>query len=207
MEKTEKTMISDTDRQTILNDLTAETFKYIDMANRIYGKNYSYPMVTINLHGRVAGMAYSASRHIKYNVELYLRNKADFLARTVPHEVAHLIADWNSITVSYRRIKPHGREWRMVMVRFGVKDITRCHSYDTNALVMGKTQARPFVYSCGCKEFHLTRNIHNKILMGQERKCLKCKNPIKLVRTEMINRQEKAKELLTLAKEYDTVST
>jgi predicted SprT family Zn-dependent metalloprotease len=54
----------------------------------------------------------------------------------------------------------------------GVQDVTRCHSYDVTGIK--KTRNSPFVYACSCREYHLTSLIHRKILMGQNRRCLKC---------------------------------
>jgi SprT protein len=160
-----------------LNELTALTKSFIDKANQIYGRTFSVPTVSFGLRGGVAGTANYGYNLIRYNHELYTRNKDDFKARTVPHEVAHLVA-----RTMYGNIKPHGREWRSVMHRLGVQEVTRCHSYDVNGVKSARS--RPFVYACGCQEFKLTSTIHRRILMGQTRTCLKCRKKIVFQRTE-----------------------
>ena len=159
-------------------ELKESTSQWINKANQVFGRTFPMPMISLRLKGGTAGKAHYTQWSIKYNPEIYARHKEDFKKRTVPHELAHLIAF--SI---YGRIKSHGREWRSVMHRLGV-DSSRCHSYDVEGIKA--TRSRPFVYSCGCTEFKLTRLIHNKILMGQVRRCLKCRNKVVYQRTEMV---------------------
>ena len=155
------------------------TKTWIDLAGEVYGREFRMPHVSIDLSGVCAGRACYANWTVKFNLELYRRNKDDFSNRTVPHEVAHLIA----YTLNGgMRPKPHGYEWQSVMRKLGIKDITRCHSYDVAGLI--NRRPRPYVYACGCTEHHVTSNIHSKIQAGQERVCRKCRQRIKLVRTE-----------------------
>ena len=83
-------------------------------------RHFSPPTVDFSLTGRIAGRAYIDSWKVKYNVELFEHNRTDFLDRTVPHELAHLVA-----RTLYPFCTSHGQHWRTVMERLGVKDITR----------------------------------------------------------------------------------
>ena len=149
-------------------ELTDATKTWIDLASEIYGRRFIMPLISLNLKGAVAGQASASRWFVKYNFELYMQNKVDFINRTVPHEIAHLIAN----AIAGRRVKPHGWEWRNVMVKLGVKDITRCHSYDLTGLTRGRS--RPYIYTCGCREYPLTALLHSRLQKGSHRKCMRC---------------------------------
>lgn len=153
-----------------LSELTAATRQVIEKANKLYGKNFPIPVVSLELSGVCAGYAYYKDWMVKYNPQLYINNKETFLNRTVPHEVAHLVA--RSL---YGMIKSHGREWKMVMRDLGVTDVARCHSYDISVVKHKRKVARPYTYECRCKQWHLTLLIHRKICMGQTRSCPVCR--------------------------------
>ncbi len=153
----------------IHQELTEATRIHIQKASEVYGRNFNMPAISLHLRGVVAGKAYYKKWLIKYNPDLYIKNKEIFLQKTVPHEVAHLIT-----STLYPNSKSHGWEWRSVMRKLEVEEVTRCHSYDVSHL-------RPYVYKCPCSTFHLSKNIHNKMLRGQKRHCLKCKNYITYV--------------------------
>ena len=159
-------------------ELTEATTNWLNKANQIFGQTFPMPTISLHLRGGTAGKANASKWLIKYNPELYVRNKQDFVDRTVPHELAHLIS-----RRLYGNIKSHGREWKTVMMKLGIEEITRCHNYDISGIK--KTRNRPYVYTCGCKEFHLTQLLHNKILRGQRRWCLKCKGTIVFKRVEI----------------------
>lgn len=85
------------------------------------------------------------------NPVLLMENIDDFIARTVPHELAHIIdCEVNkgfSRTWSGKR-SVHGPSWKAVMRVLGIRDASRCHSYDTtNAQVRKKAS---FEYKCAC---------------------------------------------------------
>ena len=167
----------------ILNRAIIETSKYIDMANKMYGLHMSVPLVTFNLRGQVAGYANVRKNNIRYNKDLLIANEASFLARTVPHEVAHIVAQERA--GYFRRIKSHGIEWKKVMLDFGVKDITRCHSYDTTN---ARTVRGGYIYACGCQEYNFTIIRHRRMMQGcRSYQCRKCRG--KLVLKNELTRQ------------------
>lgn len=129
--------------------------------------------------GRVAGTA-SYYPHFKITLSptLLLANVEDFIARTVVHETAHIIHKIKYPNDHIGRRSIHGSNWKRVMLVLG-GPTTRCHTYDTT--IVPGVRARDYKYTCGCvgKVFNLTKIIHNKILNGQHRHCLKCKATIK----------------------------
>lgn len=122
------------------------------------------PRVLFNKRGTTAGVANHRDWTVNFNAVLLMENTEEFLSRTVPHELAHLgtyLVYPDSMTggITFDRFgRPrrekrdiHGYYWQEVMRVLGVKDISRCHSYDvSNARV--KKKAR-HIYVCtapGC---------------------------------------------------------
>lgn len=164
----------------ILHELTDATKTWIELGSEIYGRKFRMPTVSIDLGGACAGKANYTRWMVKYNADLYLRHKVDFLNRTVPHEVAHLIA----YSLAGHRVKPHGWEWKNVMHKLGVADDSRTHNYNVEGLA--NRRARPYIYACRCKEHKLTSVLHNRIQAGNWRRCLKCGARVEFVRMEMV---------------------
>lgn len=123
------------------------------------------PRVIYELRGRTAGTASYSKWEINLNAVLLMENVDDFIERTVPHELAHLITDklypenhrpkrdpWSG-----RRPKrsPHGADWQYVCRAIGMTDVTRCHSYDTSNSTVKKSNSRSIPLRCGCGA-HLT---------------------------------------------------
>ncbi len=103
----------------------------------------------------------------------------DYINTTVVHEFAHLAVHY---ILGYKA-KPHGREWKWMM-RFLEAPPNRCSDYNIQAVIENTSMkvrrkvARPYLYRCGCREHQLTSNIHNKMVRGQRRSCLKCRQRI-----------------------------
>jgi predicted SprT family Zn-dependent metalloprotease len=87
----------------------------------------------------------------------------DEIARTLRHELAHLLAQFR---VGRRRIAPHGAEWREACRDLGIADEARCH----NLPFATKVYPARFVYRCpNCRrEFPRLRRIRRAIA------CLAC---------------------------------
>ena len=127
--------------------------------------------IRFDLRGRNAGMARFAPGkppEIRYNPTLLAENPGDFLARTVPHEVAHVVAR----ALFGTKIRPHGNEWKGVMNWFGV-EASRCHDYDVSRSRARRLQRFP--YRCACRRHWLTSVRHNRVLAGQTYYCRACK--------------------------------
>jgi len=126
--------------------------------------------IRFDLRGRCAGQVRFPARGrpaIRYNPQLLLENGERFLGRTLPHEVAHVIA--------YRlygpRIRPHGPEWGEIMALFEA-DSSRCHDYDTSRSTTRRLTRHH--YHCGCRDHTLTSIRHNRVLAGQFYYCRAC---------------------------------
>ena len=159
-----------------MNELVQAVNEVYAVAEAHYGRSFKRYPVSLRLKGRTAGKAF-LGREIRFNPILYMENKNTFIARTVPHEIAHMIA-----YDLYGRVKPHGNEWKTVCRKIGMKDITRCHSYDTSTVSKErKPRERPFVYSCNCREFKMTLTLHRRMNAGQRRVCRSCRGILKYV--------------------------
>jgi SprT protein len=145
-------------------------------ARKLYDLNIE-PAVTYDLKGLAAGQANHRANKIRFNRKLLEKYTSEFVDQTVPHEFAHLAA--------YRkfgsRIKPHGPEWKTVMVALGAKP-SRTHSFD----VSSTRQLKRFLYRCNCpnSSYELTSVRHNKIQRGQIYLCKKCAGPLRLLKNK-----------------------
>lgn len=141
----------------------------IAIAEKHYGIKIAMPLIKYAKRGTTAGTANYRTWTVDFNAVLLMQNVEDFIARTVPHELAHLINDHvypesheSAGTTVVRRggrlIRKrlprdvHGTTWQSVMRVLGVKDITRCHSYDTSDAKVVKSSSRQIKWVCSkCK--------------------------------------------------------
>lgn len=152
----------------------ARTMELLQQAESYFGVQMPRVAVRFDLRGRSAGMVRfvpGKEPEVRYNRLLLEGNVADFLARTVPHEVAHVVAR----ALFGTQIKPHGTEWKRVMHWLGV-DAARCHDYDVSRTQTRRLQRFP--YRCACRRHWLTSIRHKRILEGQRYYCRACKNPL-----------------------------
>lgn len=110
-----------------------------------------------------AGRADFRKKLISLNPRLIDHGPAE-IDRTLRHELAHLLAQFRE--KSWRRILPHGEEWREACRELGIGDEARCHSLPFAT----KRYRRRFVYLCpNCRcEFPRVRRIRRAIA------CLAC---------------------------------
>jgi SprT protein len=133
-----------------------------------FKRSFRRPEVSLRLRGQKAGVAHLQENLLRFNPTLYAQNREDFLRQTVPHEVAHLIAQ----ALYGRRIRPHGAEWQTIMREVFALQPLRCHSY--------AVQRRPvtrFVYLCACPEqdFAFSAQRHRLVARGTRYFCRRCK--------------------------------
>lgn len=138
----------------------------IALAEKKYNQTFAMPKVTYDLRGRTAGTANYNRWHIRLNAVLLMENVEDFLERTVPHELAHLITDRvypeahhnrGLQFLSTGRVKRgkrdvHGAKWQSVCLVLGMTDITRCHQYDVTNSQVVKSNGRSIEWQCACGE-------------------------------------------------------
>lgn len=156
---------------------------FVDLANKRYGINMSYPTITFDLRGTTAGMAYSGEHKVQFNAGLLVRNVDEMLEDTVPHEVAHLVTyrlhptsrRWTG-KKWVRTIKPHGDEWKSVMRALGVTP-DRTHNMDVSEVRVKKNVTK-YEYRCNCRTHEVGGKVHNKIQAGHTYTCRKCKGKL-----------------------------
>jgi SprT protein len=125
-------------------------------AQRIWEKVFDVPLLHFDLAGTTAGRAYYQFRCIRLNPILLLENESNFIHRTVAHECAHLIA----FEMHGPIIRPHGPEWKDVMVMLGL-DPKRCHNYDTSRARVRRQ--RFYRYGCNCRAIWKSGRTHFRI--------------------------------------------
>ncbi len=152
----------------------ARTQQLLATARQHFQQDPGQVVIRFDLTGKAAGMAMFPSRGtpvIRYNALLLTENRDDFLRRTVPHEVAHVVAR----RLFGRKIRPHGAEWRQVMQLFGA-EASRCHNYDVTR--SARRTLKRYAYRCDCRTHQLSSIRHNRVKRGQTYHCLACKQPL-----------------------------
>ncbi len=150
------------------------TWHYLHQAEGFFRRSFRLSEIRFDVRGKTAGyfkQLANGNSLINFNFSLLQTNGESFISRTVPHEVAHLVA----YQVHGSAIRPHGREWKAVMQLFKA-DASRCHDYDMSNVVT--RQYRRFEYHCQCQAHFLTSIRHNRVLSGQDYLCRKCHQPL-----------------------------
>lgn len=136
------------------------------LAEAHFDQRFARPRVSLDLKGQRAGVAYLARNLLRFNGQMYQDHTEDFLQQTVPHEVAHLVAD----AVYGPRIRPHGPEWQSIMVEVYGLPPKRCHDYPVPV-----RQATRYIYQCGCPgPIPFTAQRHAWVGRGRRYQCRRC---------------------------------
>ena len=145
----------------------------IRIAEAHYKQKFAYPKsVSYNVRGATAGLARPSQWSVDFNATLLMENLEDFIARTVPHEMAHLF-DYQMNPEGhhrgvgfdrYGRVKRkkrdiHGYSWKMIMMVLGVNP-ERCHNYDV-ATVKAASGRSQHVWVC--------RDCQTRMILGPAR--------------------------------------
>lgn len=143
----------------------------LDQCEQHFNRPFAPIEIRFDLHGRVSGM-YCVRRNqqwLRFNPFIFAKYFTDSLDNTVPHEVAHYVAQ---VLFGPNRIRPHGREWKSIMQKLGAEPRVT-GDYDLAGIAV-KRQRR-FHYVCGCMSHQLTTTRHNKIVRGQSHYfCRRC---------------------------------
>jgi len=151
-----------------------------ERARHYYGLALPAASISYSLRGHSAGQALVTANgrtSLRFNQKLLEENREDFIRQTIPHEVAHLVVNWQA-RKRRQRPRPHGPEWQAVMRDCFALEPRRCHSYATTA---ARVVLRNFVYSCGCREHHLTGIMHRKISTHTLALCKQCRGPLRFI--------------------------
>jgi predicted SprT family Zn-dependent metalloprotease len=121
----------------------------LDLSSKIWpehaAKFQDAPEIRYDVKNKFGGYAITGGEDdwtIRLNLILCYENEADFIEQTVGHEVAHLVCRvvfGRTKTVvekgqpTVKKVRSHGKEWRSVMEKFGLKPATY-HKYDTSSI-------------------------------------------------------------------------
>ena len=137
--------------------------------------SHRLPTINFDLRGTTAGMATTAwnlgvptPKLLRFNPTLGAANFEDFITDTVPHEVGHLVA------AIVHRERGHGYMWRRICRELGMREVTRCHQYDTSILPNRKTAF------CGCEGKTVSTRLFNAMRRGKRYRCKTCGQSILL---------------------------
>lgn len=147
------------------------TQDYIAYASTLFHMDFALIPVHFNLKGRAAGMycIKNGEAEIRYNPYIFAKYFTENLTDTVPHEVAHYIADR---LYGIRRIHPHGQEWQAIMHAFGADSRASCR-YDLSGIPQRKEHRHS--YQCRCRIYELSARRHNAIRGGKmQYRCQHC---------------------------------
>ncbi|KKK45125.1 hypothetical protein LCGC14_3165970, partial [marine sediment metagenome] len=148
--------------------VNAEINRCKEIAENHYDRTFKFPTIVYKKRGVTAGTANSSTHTIDLNSVLLVENGDNFIdgrtgRGTVTHEFAHLVDGIvNTRSRGYgRKRSVHGPSWKHIMRLFGVRNPTRCHSYDvSNARVSRKAR---HVYSCNsCSETMILGPVRHK---------------------------------------------
>lgn len=127
------------------------------------------PTIAFNQRGKVAASALLQKNLIKLNRCLYVDNQAYFINEVIAHELAHLLV-FQIYTRHGQRVKPHGIEWRNMMLNIFEIPANVTHKMDVKKVAM-----RNFTYACKCQKVELSIVRHNKVVRGKQTYiCRKC---------------------------------
>lgn len=104
-------------------------------AERHYKQDIARPEVRFDIRNTNGGEAWIKANRIRYNLTFLVENEEEFLATTVPHEVAHIVAHavYDRKPMNGKKVRPHGKEWQEVMGVLGTPVRVK-HSYDLTSL-------------------------------------------------------------------------
>lgn len=153
--------ISDHEQLEVIN----ETLRYIQQASTIYHHSFKPVDIVFNLKGQASGVFYTNGTQtmIRYNPYIFAKHYVYSLSNTVPHEVAHYII---YCIHGANGVRPHGHEWRGLMLQFGVEP-RRTNTLDLEGVPVRRQ--RRHSYSCSCTHHQITSRRHNQIRNGKAR--------------------------------------
>ena len=161
------------DRQRL--QITQATNDCVERAGIIFNRKFAEVPVAYDLQGKCAGMyqVRGVQRRIRYNPWIFAKYFEESSANTIVHEVAHYVVDciWG-----IRQVKPHGSEWREIMVAMGAEPHAT-GSYDLTGIPT--RHYKRYEYKCDCRTHQLTILRHRKIIeRGASYRCQSCRSAL-----------------------------
>jgi SprT protein len=149
-----------------------KVLEVLELAQVKFNRVFDVPKISYNLRGgSIAGRASYHDHEIMINAEFLSVYPVEVLARTVPHEIVHLVTQ---IVYPYCK-QHHGPEFKATAIKLKCAP-ERCHR-------MTLPEYKPHVYVCSCSKYHLSNILHKRIQHGQKRFCKKCGTIIIHLRT------------------------
>ena len=187
-----------------MQEVAREVQRYIEMASDLYKRSFAPIDVVFDIKGRAAGMYHSVSTFnnktinnktisflplaiirkrkpkIRFNPWLFAKYPEESWTNTIPHEVAHYIADSR---YDFNNIKPHGLEWRRIMQDFGAEPLVY-GDYSLEGIPVRRV--RRFAYRCACRQVELTSIRHRRIQEDrQQYHCRHCSGSVEFCGGEL----------------------
>lgn len=160
-----------------LTKLNQEVSRTLALARNSFPlKTFPEPKIKMDLTGKTAGMYDCKKNILRFNLNLMLENKEDFIYNTVPHEVAHFVTH-----VIDKHSKPHGVTWQAIMNLFGIPNPQVYHYY---AVASVKKRKRPYVYQCSCRKYFFTKIRHRHAQDGIRYYCSICHGNLQYIECE-----------------------
>lgn len=155
------------------SEIETKVIEWTLKATEKLGRDFPLASVVYDLTGVVAGavIKYPGGEFvIRINQQIAEHNWEAYLKRTIPHEVAHIIA-W---IIDPLRGKGHGSTWKRVMSEIFGLSTSRCHQYDIS-MVRSRGYSG-ITYKCNCSEHVVSNRKHNNIQKkGMKYICKRCK--------------------------------
>jgi len=171
-------------------EVATEVARLVRVASEHYDQHFADIDVRFDLLGKAAGMyrvkkqRYRFSfttqyeRYIRFNPWLFAKYPEDSWHNTIPHEVAHYIADCR---FGLSNIRPHGQQWQAIMADFGAEPLVTAN-YDLSDIPT--RQFKQYSYRCDCREVRLTAIRHRRVINGQQQyRCKDCLQTLVAVTT------------------------
>ena len=154
-----------------LHSVQQRVIELYTQAEQFFCQSLTRPYIRLDLTGSTAGQAWPQKHLLRFNPILLQENRVDFLSQTVAHEVAHLLA----YDLYGSQIRPHGRQWQLIMTDVFGLPAHRCHQYDTS-----RSTRREWLYQCQChgNVIPLSTIRHNRVQRGTVYLCRRCKAPL-----------------------------
>lgn len=157
MNKAPTTILLSPELRTKVEAVIEASFKTCE---KHYKQKFTRPEVRYNIRNTNGGEAWYQRNLIRLNLTFLVENEEKFLATTVPHEVAHLVARavYTSKPHNGKKVRPHGSEWKEVMGVLGVEPKTK-HTYDITSLDIVRVKRKRGVKTTKAKLMELVKRV------------------------------------------------
>lgn len=149
--------------------VTADVAALMAKATSLFNRQFPAYTIRFDIKGGTAGSVsfvrgWGGSIRdvvIRFNPALLEREGETMIQNTVPHEVAHLVAE--VLYGEFGNKIGHGPKWKAVMRMFGVTP-SRCHDYDVSDLKQKRTK---FEVTCDCATHQLGATRYKRMFIDK----------------------------------------